>query len=52
MLPICATEHYGMRQNYVVGCLSEVRGSWLIYISLIFLATTDLIVASQRKIQN
>jgi len=49
---ICANEHYSMRQNYVVGCLSKSRGSRLVYISLIFLVTTDLRVASQRKIQN
>jgi hypothetical protein len=47
-----ATEHYSIRQNYVVGCLSKARGSRLVYISLIFLVTTDLRAASQRKIQN
>jgi hypothetical protein len=49
---ICATEHYSIRQNYVVVCFSRARGSRLVYISLIFLVTTDLRVASQRKIQN
>jgi hypothetical protein len=49
---ICATEHYNMRQINVVGCLSKVRHSRLVYISIIFPVTIDLRVANQIKLQS